>query len=152
MPNPSIDIVILRHGEAEPFEMRDEQRALTDYGRSRARQQAELLSDSGFVPTEIVHSPYVRTTQTAEICQTVFQAPEMRSDHGLLHSAHPEQVPFILEGATTILLVSHMPLVGRLIQYLCPRSEIYGLPVAGFVRLKTDLSSLTSELIYDGRA
>ncbi|NNJ73352.1 MAG: phosphohistidine phosphatase SixA [Enterobacterales bacterium] len=146
-----LDLVIFRHGEAESFVRRDDERELTNYGRSRVAEQATLLAESGFKPTELVHSPYVRTTQTADICQTILQASTMRSDNCLLHSAHPEQVPLLWGESTSLLLVSHMPLVGRLIQYLCPESEIHGLPVAGFVRLKTDMLSLKSELIYDGR-
>ena len=151
MSQTLLDLVIFRHGEAQPFVVRDEERALTNYGQSRAREQAQLLAELGFKPDEIIHSPFVRTTQTADICQEVLQAPLIRSDNCLLHGGYPEQVPLVFSPAKSILLVSHMPLVGRLVQYLCPRSEVYGLPVAGFVRLSTNLETLESELIYDGR-
>ena len=151
MSQTLLDLVIFRHGEAQPFVVRDEERALTTYGQSRVRKQANLLVDIGFKPDEIVHSPFVRTTQTADICQEVLRAPSIRSDNCLLHGGYPEKVPLIFAPAKSLLLVSHMPLVGRLVQYLCPRSEVYGLPVAGFVRLSINLDTLESELIYDGR-
>ena len=90
-----LDLVIIRHGEAEPFVVRDAERALTDYGHQRVAEQAQLLADSGFKPAEIIHSPYVRTTQTAEICQTHLNAPVIRTDNALLHGAYPEQVPLL---------------------------------------------------------
>ena len=56
----------------------------------------------------------------------------------------------VWHGKQSILLVSHMPLVGRLCQYLCPQAAIYGLNVAGFVRLALNSDTLNSELVFDG--
>jgi len=151
MPEVLLDLVILRHGEAEPLIQSDELRNLTERGGMVVSQQAKKLQAMDFQPEHIVHSPFARTTQTAQICHKQFFNADIRSDSALLQSAEPSLVPLVWHGSESVLLVSHMPLVGRLIQYLCPNTEIYGLPVAGFVRLNVTQQDLHAVLQYDGR-
>lgn len=150
MSQPLLDLVIMRHGEAESIASSDERRSLTESGRLMIARQARILKEQGFEPTEIVHSPYLRTDQTAAICHSRFPSATCRSDAALLHSAEPDRIPFMWSETPSMLLVSHMPLVGRLIQYLCPESGIYGLPVGGYVRIAVNMTDLSSTLIFDG--
>lgn len=150
MATDILDLVIFRHGEAEGFVTSDDQRQLTENGRKVTLQQSKALLETGFIPDVIIHSPFVRTNQTASICHSVFSEADIKSDTLLLHGANPEQVPMTWNNESSVLLVSHMPLVGRLIQYLCPQSNIYGLPVAGFVRMSLDKNRLQGVISHDG--
>ncbi len=152
MVNPSVDLVILRHGEAEPYLGSDAERELTSRGQTETKEQMALLHSQGFRPQEIIHSPFVRTSQTAAICQQVFPEAVLRAHSGLLHSAEPNMVPLLLGDADAVLLVSHMPLVARLLQYLCPGETIYGFNVSGYARMNVTLASLTGTLVHDATA
>jgi phosphohistidine phosphatase len=149
MTTERLDLVIMRHGEAEPFAASDAERPLTGPGRLVVENQARLLESGDFSPEQIIHSPFLRTTQTAEIMGSIFSSAMLSADTALLDSSDPAQVPYIWQGVESILLVSHMPLVGRLTHYLCPQSDIRGLSVAGFVRLEVNKSSLDARLVCD---
>lgn len=149
MVNQSVDLVILRHGEAEPYVHSDAERELTDRGRQETRAQMAILVAQDFRPEEIIHSPFIRTTQTADICHEFFPEASLRPHSGLMHSAQPEMVPAIWTEGKSVLLASHMPLVARLLLYLCPTANVYGFNVSGFARLEVNPDTLQSVLKLD---
>ena len=149
MVRPLTDIVILRHGEAEDYAGSDAQRQLTAKGITDTNLQMQRLVEQGFKPDVIMHSPFVRTTQTAEICQQHFPDATLSAKSGLMHSAQPEQVPMLWQNYDSILLVSHMPLVARLLLYLIPSSDIFGFAVSGYVHIEVNSETLDSEMIHD---
>ena len=149
MVSQSVDLVILRHGEAKPYVNSDAERELTIRGGEETRAQMAILANLGFHADEIIHSPFVRTTQTASICQEIFPDASIRAHSGLMHSAQPEMVPLILGVSNSVLLVSHMPLVARLLLYLCPVADVYGFNVSGFARLKLNRESLETVMTHD---
>ena len=145
----SLDLVVLRHGEAESYAGSDSQRALTERGRSQAQHQAQLLSEQGFIPEQIIHSPYLRTRQTADICHKTFPDALLKTHSGLLHSADVTGIPFMLDQQASVLMVSHMPLVARIVHLFCPGVDIYGFNVAGFVRMTVDLRDYSAVITQD---
>ena len=147
--NQSVDLVILRHGEAEPYINSDAERALTDRGREETSAQIAILAEQGFLPEEIIHSPFIRTTQTARICHDFFPDAKLRAHSGLMHSAQPEMVPSIWGECNSVLLASHMPLVARLLLYLCPTANVYGFNVSGFARVEVHRETLESVITLD---
>ena len=63
-----LPLYFLRHADAEPFSPEgDAQRALTMKGVAQAKRVGEFCSRVGIAPAAILHSPYRRTTETAEI-------------------------------------------------------------------------------------
>src|SRR5215813_12176239 len=63
-----LPLYFLRHADAEPGSPGgDAERALTHKGIAQAKRVAEFCARSGIAPTAILHSPYRRTTETAEI-------------------------------------------------------------------------------------
>lgn len=110
---------VLRHGEAEPHALRDDQRNLTAHGREQVlRSAAQLLGQ----PLEaILASPYVRAQQTAQLVHgaLAFGKP-VETVSWLTPETDPRQVAGELEarGVQHVLLVSHQPLVGRLVGWL----------------------------------
>lgn len=144
-------LLLLRHGEAGYDAPSDELRPLTANGRLRL--EAMLQSASGKLQTvgRIIHSPYLRTTQTAELVQSVCPLSLEISDR-LTPEASPAQLLDWLQaqdGEQDLLLVTHQPLIGNLVSLLCegdlsrPEPMLPGalaiiecdLPAAGLGRL-----------------
>jgi phosphohistidine phosphatase len=120
-----VNIVIMRHGEAEPLTKQDSQRQLTSRGKREAQQMAQWLQNCYSAFTDVWASPYLRAGQTAEIMLS-------KQNSDCLLQTHDELVPegnplFLLDLIDTklaaepearILLVSHMPLVSFLVETL----------------------------------
>ena len=63
-----LPLYFLRHADAEAFSPEgDAQRALTMKGIAQAKRVGEFCARAGIAPAVILHSPYRRTTETAEI-------------------------------------------------------------------------------------
>jgi len=63
-----LPLYFLRHADAEPIAAGgDAERALTMKGIAQARRVGEFCARHGIAPAAILHSPYRRTTETAEI-------------------------------------------------------------------------------------
>src|SRR5215468_8835773 len=60
-------ILLIRHAHAIDGGGADEDRWLTDKGRSVARKVGDRLRDEGYAPDAVVTSPLVRAVQTAEL-------------------------------------------------------------------------------------
>src|SRR5690554_2482042 len=107
-------LLIMRHGEAGRHQL-DEERELTDAGRAETERVVRLIADSQWRPNEIWCSTLVRARQTAAIAAELFncrvtEKPFLTPDDdpGLCLDALTDA------GSDSLLLVSHMPLVGTL--------------------------------------
>jgi phosphohistidine phosphatase len=118
-----VNLVIMRHGEAEPYSSQDSQRQLTAKGRAEVSQMANWLAQHYQTLDWVVCSPFVRTRQTAELMlaqqgnTTQFEMLPELVPEGDCHqvqlyiNARLEQTP-----DARFLLVSHMPLVSFLVE------------------------------------
>ena len=108
-------LYLMRHGEAVPFAASDAQRPLTPYGEECAAAAAEWLPES----PRLLASPYLRTQQTATaVCR---QPSEAESVEWLTPDNDPRQVLEALSqlsGDQPLLLVTHQPLISRLLGLL----------------------------------
>lgn len=126
-----MQLLIMRHGEAEPYtdSLTDRQRMLTSYGQIQAEHAAKSLVAAP--PDLMLVSPFVRTQQTAEIVRNTLlselqcnpqdetQIPQQTCDWLQSEAPVAEAVKALQafpEGR--LLLVSHMPLVSLLVNYL----------------------------------
>src|SRR6056297_3497676 len=69
-----MELLIIRHGKAEQAGVvpgGDAARPLTEHGTHQFRKVAKWIAKHGPGPELILHSPLVRTTQTAHILQDV---------------------------------------------------------------------------------
>lgn len=120
-----MNIYIMRHGEAGFQAHCDAERALTTHGKKQTRYIAtELKSQLAHIDYGLV-SPYLRAQQTLKIVQDVIPiefvetTPELTSDGSVdviadyLNTLHDKKI-------NSVLLISHLPLVGYLISNLCP--------------------------------
>lgn len=120
-------IILIRHGVAEDrlefakTGRADDERPLTDRGRSRMRRGAQglvrLIPKIGIIAT----SPYRRAAQTAEIVQRVFQDAALMTLPALAPARGPKSVTDWLreqDPLFTIALVGHEPDLSRLVAHL----------------------------------
>lgn len=114
-------LFILRHGDAVPGAI-DSQRELSDWGYEQVRRIAEQHIDDAAIIEQVVSSPFKRAAQTADIFTRITRINNIAIDW--LDDLTPQGSLRALEGflhqtqAENILLVSHLPLVGLLIDYL----------------------------------
>lgn len=114
-------IYILRHGHAEPQVSTDEARQLTDKGKAETRQVLSSCQQQIKNLEAIYASPLVRAQQTAGIAATFFPGLHVHTAPVLVPEALPIKVYEWLSSLeqTSVLLVSHQPLVGILVNQLC---------------------------------
>lgn len=71
-----MELLIIRHGKAENAGVvpgGDAARPLSEYGNQQFRKVAQWINEHQNSPDLILHSPLVRTTQTAQILQDVVE-------------------------------------------------------------------------------
>lgn len=121
-------IYILRHGQAEAQITSDEARKLTQKGFFETEKVlAGRLKELAAI-TAIWASPLVRAQQTAQIAQQYFPAIPLHTAALLVPEADPKQLidwlyTNCLSNTGAVLLVSHQPIVGRLLGLLCGKPE-----------------------------
>jgi len=113
-----VEIYLVRHGLAEPGDPYDQSRLLTERGQAQAAGAARWIKQQLSGAAQVWASPYVRTQQTAQpiaaaLCCEV-------ETHGCLE---PDQTPQkvvddLVDQSGSIILVTHLPLVGRLASLL----------------------------------
>ncbi|GAB2929486.1 phosphohistidine phosphatase SixA [Rheinheimera gaetbuli] len=118
-----VNLVIMRHGEAEPLSSLDSQRQLTARGQQEVNQMALWLQQHYAAFDWIWASPYLRASQTAELMlakQAPFSqfeiVPELvpDGDAAMFKSYFDARVSENPDAR--VLLVSHMPLVSFLVE------------------------------------
>lgn len=119
-------LFVLRHGRAEPYCADDACRRLVPSGEADVRSVVQRRRHC-LTGVAVWSSPYLRARQTAAIAaQCIGRSPEPdaivtdllpeASVSKLIDRLYQSQLP-------ALLLVSHQPLVGDLLQALCPLSE-----------------------------
>ena len=120
-------VVVMRHGEAEPWAGTDPERRLTEEGRV----QAEAVSVSirqWVTPDVIFASPYARAQETGRIVSQAFDPlVPLETLPMLTPEGDPRAVDRWCDSLDrSAVLVSHMPLIGHLLQVLAGHSMAVG--------------------------
>ncbi len=118
---------LMRHGLAAG---QDPDAALLPEGEAYVRRLAARLDGEGWRPAAIVTSPYRRARDSAMLLASELGiAVETHVLPDLLPEGEPEEaLAAILEAvpvATPVLVVTHLPLVGRLMQELTGDDESF---------------------------
>lgn len=127
-----MQLFIMRHGEAHPNAIDDKSRSLTELGTQQAEMAGHWLRQlCGQIDLALV-SPYQRTQQTFTGLNHSSLVVEQQLAKELIPSAEPEQICDYLDFLSTqgqslqsVLLVSHMPLVGYLLYHLTGESRAF---------------------------
>ncbi|MCH2039949.1 MAG: phosphohistidine phosphatase SixA [Saccharospirillaceae bacterium] len=125
-------LCIVRHGTAEIGADEDPLRQLTDKGLREAqgagRWLAEMLADGNLSAGATIYaSPYLRARQTAEAIAFATSLPLKEYEEIVPHGRLERLVEQLATEQTDIVLVSHLPLVGRLAAQLVD-GQIYDQP------------------------
>ncbi|AJI94616.1 phosphohistidine phosphatase SixA [Yersinia ruckeri] len=121
-----MQVLIMRHGDAALDAASDAQRPLTQCGNEESRQIAAWVNSQSLDIEQVLVSPYLRAVQTLGVIREVLTLPEGQE-------VMPELTPggdaalvacylqvLAKEGCASVLLISHLPLVGYLVAELCP--------------------------------
>ena len=123
-----MEVIIMRHGQAT-FSGLD--RVLTNDGINEVKNTARNLC-AHFTIDTILSSPKTRAVQTAQIVQETLsrRSPQVEILSDLTPSGDPDtcfdylQARFDKPNDHAVLLVSHIPLVQKLVEYACPQTQI----------------------------
>ncbi|MDP8032680.1 phosphohistidine phosphatase SixA [Pasteurella atlantica] len=129
-----MNIWIMRHGEAAFNATMDNQRSLTEYGKTTTFQQGQWLAKRLIIQNDqldhILVSPYLRAQQTWQEVQKGFQAvtsdqlfTNVETWNGITPAGHPQTVLDYMRvlrenNVKNLLIVSHLPLVYELVSTL----------------------------------
>lgn len=116
-------LIIMRHGQASWSAATDAARALTHAGREQVLKTAELLRPQAI--DLVLASPYLRAQQTGRIVSNTLDC-KLDTLESITPEGYPPAIINELPESGTILLASHMPLVGRLTGLLCDGSMSSG--------------------------
>lgn len=137
-------LYVLRHGEAEFLALGsrlDSDRRLTTHGRIEVASVLQAGADQIDGVDLIVASPYLRTQQTAEYVRAAYPAAEFQTWPELVPEADLLLLSEKLQSVAhdRVLLVSHQPLVGTLLSWLCGHEPgRYPMNTASFACLEVE--------------
>lgn len=116
---------MLRHGCAEPSASRDRDRNLTAEGREELQRVLAAASPQLSNVSRVMASPYVRAQQSCDVAMTFLTHLSDKDRHiadFLTPGSNPQRTIDWLQTQpidAAILLVTHQPLVGTLLDDLC---------------------------------
>ncbi|QTF07703.1 phosphohistidine phosphatase SixA [Brenneria izadpanahii] len=121
-----MQVLIMRHGDAVPDAASDSQRPLSARGYDESQKMAFWLNTQGMNIDRILVSPYLRAQQTLKAVRDILSLPvEDECLPELTPGGNAKLVSYYLqtlakEGTESVLIISHLPLVGYLVAELCP--------------------------------
>lgn len=149
-------IVIMRHGEAETFANSDAERALTSFGRSASRDVAQRCRQQGMSQFDkVLVSPYLRAQQTWQELEDIFDAKDVVECEDITPYGDSATVAdylqalIELEKPESILLVSHLPLVGYLTADLVVDIVPPMFPTSGMICIDYDVQNQRGEVLWN---
>jgi len=138
-------LFVMRHGHAEPLAKSDETRALTDEGRAEVAAVCKARASELAQVKTLWASPFVRTRQTAKIVAQAFglevEVQELLTGETPVN-ALLEAIAELDESRFPLMLVSHQPLVGSLVNGLCGTGNEHPMGTASLACLRTDVWAL----------
>ncbi|AWB67297.1 phosphohistidine phosphatase SixA [Saccharobesus litoralis] len=116
-----MQLVIVRHGEAEPFCQDDSSRQLTVRGIHEASCTGKWLNTFGANFDVALVSPFIRAQQTWQQMQSSnITAKQVHTLADITPESDPELAESVIrayaDGAEKVLVVSHLPLVSYLVE------------------------------------
>jgi phosphohistidine phosphatase len=119
-----VELYILRHGDA-PYKTLSRERVLSEAGKAETAQVVTARATELSAVPLIVCSPVRRARETlAVVEQTLSNRPQVLFDDCLRSESSVQQVETFVDSlqADKLLLISHQPLVGHILNYLTDSS------------------------------
>ncbi|OCG46547.1 phosphohistidine phosphatase SixA [Gilliamella sp. Choc5-1] len=119
-------VCIMRHGEAGFSASSDSSRTLTNYGINQSNQAGKWLKQQNFQFEIGLVSPYLRAQQTLTELSSHVSVAKVETNQFLVPGGSPSHIADVLaillnDGVENVIIVSHLPLVGYLVNELCPQ-------------------------------
>lgn len=150
-------IFIMRHGEAQHYAASDAERALTERGRSESVAVARAGVNQKEVTSfdKVLVSPYLRAQQTWQEIATYFSSQDVEICDDITPYGQSEMVfEYVSARAEaekwqSVLLVSHLPLVGYLVSEFVPDMVPPMFPTSGLVCIDYQPQSRKGEVLWN---
>jgi len=140
-----MDIYIMRHGQAEMMASCDSERALTDNGTEQSKKMARYLADKKKVEFDAaLVSPYLRAQQTFAAISPFFskrsnvQRFNALTPSGSVNKSVNEIMALQAAGVQTLLIISHLPLVGYIVAALDPTAGAASFTTSAVAHVEFD--------------
>ena len=117
-----MELYLLRHGDANAYAQSDALRELSDRGREEVRSTITASKDALSSLEAVWVSPYLRAQQTWQEAKVLLPcAPMVTTEPAITPDGQVSRVINKLEqsGIARLLLVTHQPFVGNLLEQLC---------------------------------
>ncbi|AKZ65900.1 Phosphohistidine phosphatase SixA [Candidatus Palibaumannia cicadellinicola] len=117
----------MRHGDAVVKASNDLERHLTDKGRNDLRIIASFLREKLINIDIVLVSPYLRAIETLESLRKHMVLPSSQKVMSeLIPNGNAQLVCSYIyklnkKGISSLLLISHLPLISYIVAYLCPQ-------------------------------
>jgi phosphohistidine phosphatase len=142
-----MELFIMRHGQAEPFTANDASRQLVEKGRLDVAKIIQNSSLDLHKVKQIWVSPFIRAQQTARIAAEILGSTQLITQHFLTPDNDPLDVVRQLQliDCDSLMLVSHQPLVSRLIGFCCGTpADHYAMDTASLACIDFDVPGMNS--------
>lgn len=148
-------IFIMRHGEAGHIAFSDAERELTERGIRQSQAVARAVISQGFDEIEqVLVSPYIRAQQTWEAIKSDFKVAEAETYDEITPYGDAEDVFHYVcalaqtKNLNSLMLISHLPLVGYLTAEFVKDMTPPMFPTSGLVCLEFDPESQKGEFLW----
>lgn len=144
----------MRHGQASNHASSDAQRQLTEQGFLEAKVMAKWVDEQNFTFDKVLVSPYIRAQQTAQsFIDELQQSVEIQTVNFITPAGQAREVHDYIDGIcqveklSSILIISHMPLVSYLVAEMTVDQNSPIFPTAGIAQIKYDVQKMKGELL-----
>ncbi|MFQ1053742.1 phosphohistidine phosphatase SixA [Gilliamella apicola] len=139
-------VCIMRHGEAGFSASSDASRTLTNYGIEQAKQAGIWLKEQNFHFDLGLVSPYLRAQQTLTELSSQVSVAKVTTDKFLVPGGSASYIAdtltmLVTNGVNNVIVVSHLPLVGYLVNELCPHVSPPMFPTAAIACVELSLDA-----------
>ena len=118
-------VYIMRHGKAEYSASSDSVRKLTAEGKAECFAVAQHFHDNSISFDLALVSPYLRAQESFAVVADIIAVNQIEAEQQLVPGGNPAHVADYLRALAlstdvqSVLIVSHLPLVGYLVHELC---------------------------------
>ncbi len=150
-------IYIMRHGEAQHYAASDAERALTDRGRNESVAVARAGVNQKHIESfdKVLVSPYLRAQQTWKEISSYLSSQDVEVCEDITPYGQSEMVfEYVSARAEaekwqSVLLVSHLPLVGYLVSEFVPEMVPPMFPTSGLVCIDYDANARKGNVVWN---
>ncbi|SFN30280.1 phosphohistidine phosphatase, SixA [Izhakiella capsodis] len=149
-----MQVFIMRHGDAALDAASDSVRPLTHCGCDESRQMAIWLKNQNVDIERVLVSPYLRAEQTQQAVCEILPLPKGKEAlPELTPGGDPALVACYLqslaaEGVKSVMIISHLPLVGYLVSELCPQEAPPMFATSAIACIDYDADSAQGKLLW----